>query len=154
NSSVNRRPCSRRSMMPWNTRSARTIGTTDQKILARNVEKPIQRDRRLSRGPAAAGTGLEGVLDSDGPDDIRTKALVAVEGDLGVAASEERSERIPLEPEGEVGNVAAIAAAVWFPVPEEVGDDGQARVDPALGPDHVPQIVVFARTGRHLVPRV
>jgi hypothetical protein len=33
-------------MTPWNIRSARTIGTTDQKILARNVAKLNQRHRR------------------------------------------------------------------------------------------------------------
>jgi hypothetical protein len=33
-------------MTPWNIRSARTMGTTDQKILARNVAKLNQRHRR------------------------------------------------------------------------------------------------------------
>src|SRR5919201_4048989 len=41
NSSVNRRRCSRKSITPWKTSSAKTIGTTDQKIRARNVEKPL-----------------------------------------------------------------------------------------------------------------
>src|SRR6266545_38926 len=154
NSSVNRRRCSRRSMTPWNIRSARTIGTTDQKILARNVAKLNQPHRRSVSPAAGPGNPLERVFESDGPDDIRAKAFVLVDRQLHVAANEERPERVPLESEGEVHDVVPRAGSAGLPATEDVGSEGQARVQAQVEPGDVPEVVVRARPRRHLVAHV
>src|SRR5262249_3126159 len=151
NSSLNRRRSSGRSMTPWKTSKASTMGTTDQKIRARKVANPRHQPRRFGM---RIGKLLEGVLDAERPDHVGAQAFVPVQRDLRIAVDEERAHRIPLEPERHVDDVIPDAVAVRLPAADDIGREREAWMQPRVDAHDVPQIIVLARAGGRLVAGV
>lgn len=134
---------------------------TDQKILARRVERPLTQAGRVRTSlsnpfpvfSALILITLERPLDPEGPDDIRPKPGIAVQRGQDSGVDEEGTERVPLRAKGKIDRVIPDIVPIGLPTPEHVEPDGQVRVEPGIEARNISQVALLG-LGRPLVAEI